>query len=272
MCQCSAVEELTIGLPRGSPGRESEAPLADAFHGVLGQSRSLAPDVASFVVELDRPCPFVAGQFVLLRVPGIPGFRAYSMCNHEDSPRRLEFLIKRKPGGGFSDWLFSDNRDGAGVELFGPLGGATFEPSLKKSIACIAGGSGIAGMMSILSCASAEGHFARYSGYVFFGIRTLDDGFFLDRLSEHAQRWPAALSVVVALSDEAVPDHARRDWPTLDFAQGWVHDAARHALAGHFENLRAFIAGPPPAVEAATRMLLVEGRMSIADIRYDKFS
>jgi len=47
----------------------------------------------------------------------------------------------------------------------------------------MAGGSGIAGLMSILARASAEGHFARHPGHVFFGVRTAADLFFADELA-----------------------------------------------------------------------------------------
>jgi len=69
------------------------------------------------------------------------------MCNHA-CERRLDFVIKRKPAGQFSNWLFDTARAGERLQLFGPLGKATFDPSLSKNILCIAGGSGIAGMMS----------------------------------------------------------------------------------------------------------------------------
>jgi toluene monooxygenase electron transfer component len=43
-------------------------------------------------------------------------------------------------------------------------------------------------------------------------------------------------------------------------------------MKGKFENVRAYAAGPPPMVNATLRMLLLEGRLKSADIRYDKFS
>ncbi len=53
-----------------------------------------------------------------------------------------------------SEWFFGGPIAGARVDLFGPLGAATFHPDLGKNLLCIAGGSGIAGMMSILSRAT----------------------------------------------------------------------------------------------------------------------
>jgi toluene monooxygenase electron transfer component len=42
-------------------------------------------------------------------------------------------------------------------------------------------------------------------------------------------------------------------------------------MSGRLENVRAYLAGPAPAVDAAVRMLLM-ARVSTANIRYDKFS
>jgi len=66
------------------------------------------------------------------------------------------------------------------VRLFGPLGHATFHPDLGKDLLCIAGGSGIAGMMAILSLACQARYFDEHRGNVFFGVRTGRDLFFLD--------------------------------------------------------------------------------------------
>jgi len=43
-------------------------------------------------------------------------------------------------------------------------------------------------------------------------------------------------------------------------------------MKGKYHNLRAYVAGPPPAVDAAIRMLLLEARLTTDNIRYDKFS
>src|SRR5437773_8353697 len=110
-----------------------------------------------------------------MKAPGVQGMRGYSIVNFDRPAKWLEFVVKRKPGGGISEWLFSGEAVGARVEMFGPLGKSTFYPGLEKNLLCIAGGSGIAGMMSILARACRERHFDRHQGYVFFGVRTMRD-------------------------------------------------------------------------------------------------
>lgn len=266
MCQCAAKSDLEIEVARAAPPfGPGECP-AGPRTGTIRSVRPLTHDVTAVDVALELPCDFEAGQFMAVNAPGLRGARGYSMVNFARGAQRLEFVIKKKPGGGFSEWLFSDKAAGAKIELFGPLGKATFEPGVDKNLLIIAGGSGIAGMMSILKRAAECGHFEKHKGYVFFGVRTMRDAFFLKELSE----FPAEITIV--LSDEDIPVTAPKDWPKLKFARGFVHEAAKRAMAGKYENVRAYIAGPPPAVDAAIRYLLVEARLKPDAIRYDRFS
>ena len=70
------------------------------------------------------------------------------MVNYDRHAKGLRFVVKKKPGGALSDWLFTRSSVGTEVDVYGPLGSATFVPALARNILCIAGGSGIAGMMS----------------------------------------------------------------------------------------------------------------------------
>ncbi len=272
MCQCVAEGEVTLEVAKFVKPFEPGTCRASAGSGRLREPALLVHDVMAFEVELDEPRDFDAGQFMALAAPGVDGHRAYSMVNYERAARRLRFVAKRKPGGGFSEWLFGTARDGAALRVFGPLGKATFDPAIADDLVCIAGGSGLAGMMSILERAVGERYFQSHRGWLFFGVRKLADAFFLRELSALCSRAPERLSVTVALSDEPVPAAAARDWPQLAFVEGLVHDAARSALAGRFQGIRAYVAGPPPAVDAALRMLLLEGKLTADHIRYDKFS
>jgi toluene monooxygenase electron transfer component len=262
MCQCEAEEALSLEVSKfvypAQPG--TCAPRAQA--GTLRGLRALTHDVMAFSVEFDSPRDFDAGQFFLLAPAGLEGSRAYSMCNFGRGVRRLDFLVKRKPGGGFSEWLYGGNREGERLETFGPLGKATFDPALGKNLLCIAGGSGIAGMMSILARAQEARYFDQHKVWVFFGVRTMRDVFFLDELSSYA-----GADVTVALSEEDPPGQGK-----VKFARGFVHEVAKRAMAGNYQDVRAFVAGPPPAVDAAIRVLLLEAKLTTDNIRYDKYS
>ncbi len=273
MCQCAARDELTIEIAAFLSEMDAGAVVPTHFNGTIRDSRKLTGDVMSFNVELDQPTDFDAGQFVSLRFPGIDGFRGYSMVNYERGAKHLEFVVKKLAGGGLTEKLFNESPDGVEVEMFGPLGAATFYPAIDKNLLCIAGGSGIAGIMSILSRASQEDYFANHRGYVFFGVRSANDLFYGEELAGFKAKASDNLKIVVALShEETVPDQVKDKYPGLEFDIGWVHEVAGRHMKGAYENIMAYLAGPPPAVDASIRLLLLEARLTTDSIRYDKFS
>ena len=194
------------------------------------------------------------------------------MVNYERGTSRLEFVVKKKPDGKLSDWLFDTKIDGTEVEIFGPLGRAIFQPDEARSVLCIAGGSGIAGMMSILSRGCQEDYFRNHEGNLFFGVRTLKDAFFLDELANFASAFPDRLRITIALSDEEVDAGATDHNGALEFATGFVHSVASERMSGKYDNVVAYVAGPPPMVDGAIRSLIVDARLPAELVRYDKYS
>lgn len=271
MCQCTPTSDVVIEVASFVQTMEAGACTPAAIKGRIKSIVGLTHDVAFLEVDLPEPFEFDAGQFVLIQVPGVPGFRGWSMVNYERHCRSLQFVVKNKPGGGISKWLFGGDHEGTEVELFGPLGRATFYPSLAKNLLCIAGGSGIAGMMSILARAAHDGYFTQYNGNVFFGVRSMKDAFFLSRFSELCEQCGDRLNVTIALSEGAVPESVLSDYPHLAFERGFVHEVAGRHMQGKYQNVRAYLAGPPPAVDSSIRMLL-QAKLTTDNIRYDKFS
>ena len=272
LCQCTPKSDCLLEVGNFVYSMDPGACMPVFGRGTICNARALTPDVTAFSVTLDAACDFDAGQFVVVQVPGVPGYRGYSMVNFERAARQLDFVVKKKPGGGASEWLFKGAVDGQPIEWFGPLGAATFYPNLGKNILCIAGGSGIAGMLSILSRARQERYFDQYSGDVFFGVRTYADAFYLEELGALVREFPSKLRVVIALSDEDVPAAALAAHPSLTFDRGMVHEVAAKSMQGRYQNVRAYLAGPPPAVDGAIRMLLLQAKLTADNIRYDKFS
>jgi toluene monooxygenase electron transfer component len=271
LCQARALGACEIAVP-SEIVRLPESSSRPAWRkGRLVAPHRLTHDVMAFAVEMDGPMTFEAGQFVVVEVPGVRGFRAYSMVNYEPGTRRLELVVKRKLGGGFSDWLFSEASAEASVTIFGPLGKAVFRPAEGRDVLCIAGGSGIAGMMAILAHATREGYFIGRRGDVYFGVRTMRDVFYADELDAFAAAAGGGLAVTIALSDEDPPaDGAARG--RLAFARGFVHQVAAAGMAGRYANAVAFVAGPAPMVDGALKSLVSEARLPPQFIRYDKFS
>lgn len=267
MCQTHARSDCVLRVP----SEIAVAPAAPApRRGMLRNIRRLTRDVAEFELHLSAPMRFEAGQFVVVETADLPGGRAYSMVNFEAEPNRIALVLKRKPGGKFSDWLFAEREGDCEVAVFGPLGRAVFRPEEGKDIVAIAGGSGIAGIMSILERAVQEDYFRDRKGAVFFGVRTAADTFYLAPLSRYVAASHGNLEVTVALSDEAAVAPMHAEFPNLKLASGMVHEVASKALGAERGETIAYIAGPPVMVDAAIRVLVGAG-FSNRDIRYDKF-
>jgi NAD(P)H-flavin reductase len=98
--------------------------------------------------------------------------------------------------------------------------------------------------------------------YLFFGCRTTSDVFYLEDFQALAKEHPN-LKVIYALSDPLGPEE-RWDGDT-----GFIHLSVDKYLAGNSRH-QAFLCGPPPMIEAVTRILDDRGFRK-EEIFYDAF-
>ena len=206
MCQSVAVEDCEISFRGKLNDIAAENDRPGYYKGKIFGSTLLTADVMQFWIKFDQALAFDPGQFVVINIPGLEGGRAYSMVNHSQNSDELEFIIKRFPGGGVSQWIFSESPDETSVEVFGSLGLATLDSNENRDLICITGGSGIAGIVSLLSRAVDEGYFEKNSAQLFFGVRTWQDLFFHDRLLELSEKSHQKLNITFAFSHGEVPD------------------------------------------------------------------
>ncbi len=270
MCQCVADSNIHVKV-RPALRAPVATPTPGKFSGVISAQQHLTDDVTTFEFKLSHPTCFLAGQFITLANAEIPGYRAYSMTNYSANETQvLNFLVKRIPGGKFTDWLFEEDRTGCSLEGFGPVGRAVFAPDIDQDFIALAGGSGIAGIMAILSHASSCGHFEKHRAEVVFGLNRPQDAFFLDRLNQYSVKHEN-LQITVALVASDSSGELQREYPNLEFAQGYLHEVADATLGDLSEVSVAFVAGPPVAVEACQKMLAMERKFSARKIRFDRF-
>ena len=236
MCQARPTTDCVLRVPANLVADPGSATLPRHRRGRIGAARRLVRDVIEIDIALSQPVTFDAGQFVVLEVPGLEGGRAYSMVNFRRDSDRLTFVIKQKPGGGFSDWLFGSEVTGAELDMFGPLGAATFRPAEGRNLLCIAGGSGIAGMLSILEHARSENYFRDHSGHVFFGVRASPTASICRSCPITSPRRPGKLHVTLALSHEPAQGAIHPQFPHIRLATGMVTDVMAHAMAGHYDG------------------------------------
>lgn len=272
LCQTAATSALQVKL--SSAFLAPCQPPCAIRSGRLTLNRMLTSDVGLFDVFLDEPMSYQPGQFVLLSIPGVEGPRAYSMISHEPAESRLRLLIRRNQQGMFTPYIFEGDCDEE-VEVFGPLGRATFTASEQRPFIAVAGGSGIAGMLAIIRHALAAGHFERHPSHLFFGLRHPDTSYLLDDLSKFVEQSDGKFQASVAFSDVSNAESVVAQYPLLQFAFGPVHEVAR----AHVRNVGTagtqkplfFVGGPPPMVDATMRALITECKVSPTEIRYDRF-
>ncbi|MBT4107979.1 MAG: 2Fe-2S iron-sulfur cluster binding domain-containing protein, partial [Proteobacteria bacterium] len=270
LCQTSAAKDCEILVSSKIDLSSLSSLRPKRFKAKLIDICNETSDVATFRVQLPETVSPIAGQYFLLRSPDMQGFRAYSMTNYESSTDALDFVMKKVPGGIFSSHIFSEPSEDMNVEAFGPMGFATFSPSEARDLVCLVGGSGIAGIMSVLKQAEAVNHFKRHKLFMVFGARRIEDLFFLSELASLRATAPDNISIHIALSDQ-IDGHELPDIiHDLPAHQGFVHDVAQTVGGDEFMSGRlAFIGGPPQMLNSCIASLLSSG-LPVSDIRYDR--
>ena len=236
-------------------------PLADAAVAWLGSDDDVEPSrhLQATVTGLDdlthdikrvRIVPadgsslsFIAGQYAQLGFTGMPS-RSYSMANRPGQSS-LEFHIRRVPGGVTSEHVHSRLKPGDPVTLECPLGSSYLRQHHSNPILCIAGGSGLAPVNSIVETALAHG--MKQPIHVYFGARSERDLYLLDHLDALVRRH-GNLTFTAVLSEA----HSAR----------YRHGFVTRAVAEDFSNLdgwKTYVAGPPPMVDAAMAVAFARG-------------
>src|SRR5690606_11034570 len=119
MCQARPGSDCVLRIP-SNVVQSADTTLAPARRQArIVATRRLTADVIHFNVVLSRPMTFKAGQFAVLETTDVTGGRAYSMVNYNEEAEQLSFVVKRKPWGGFSEWLFTTDVVGHELRLFG---------------------------------------------------------------------------------------------------------------------------------------------------------
>jgi toluene monooxygenase electron transfer component len=271
LCQTSALGPCVIEALPDTSTYLREAP--QDYVGVLDRIVPNDDGLAWIELELDRPMRFLAGQFVLLSMPGVKGYRAYSPAHDGQDVSRLSLVVRNKSGGELSPLLCSRDSVSRRVHVFGPLGAAHVRPKADGDLTLVVGGSGAAVALSVLDWAVASGHLERHGLDLVCGMRTSRCPEVIKRLGAAAAHHADRLRIIVALSDE---DSRTVVLPgvgaLLEFESGMAHEVAQRCLEGRWKDRAVFVAGPPPMVQSTLRMLVTKARLKPSEIRYDSFT
>jgi toluene monooxygenase electron transfer component len=234
------------------------------FAATLVERRPITHDIEEFQLQLDREMQFEPGQYALLFMPGVAGARAYSMSNLPDGSRVLHFQVKRVPAGKGTGVLFDELPVGARVGIDGPYGMAYLRRDVRRDILCIAGGSGLAPMISIARGAMIEPALEGVQLHFLYGGRTALDVCGEDLL-EVLPGWKTRLYFEAAISAAMAQDD-----PPWTGHRGFVHDVAKARFGEKLADMEIYFAGPP-AMGAAIQKLLVDHKVPPGQIHFDQF-
>ena len=239
--------------------------------GVITAVRGLTHDTYALMVKCDDDSVRIkpqAGQYATLKPSHLSKPRAYSFARAPvaENPGEHTFFIRLLEGGLFSSWLFEKDRVGEPLTISGPLGKFVVDDS-DRPMLCVAGGSGMSAIFSILEDA-AHRKVARDALFL-YGARTQKDLYLLDEISGFAKQWhpDRKFEFVPVLSEE--PEGS--DWSgARGFVTGYMKSEYLDSGRVKVSDCVAYFCGPPPMIDAGMKILLDMG-MNAADIRYDKF-
>jgi naphthalene 1,2-dioxygenase ferredoxin reductase component len=225
----------------------------------VAEVKQVAHDVVVLTLSLvpGTGFDFRPGQYAKLRMGKLPA-RSYSMANLPGQGR-LEFHIRVLPDGVLSSFIATGLRAGDSVEVRGPFGDAHWDEQgveADESLLLLAGGTGLAPIVSVLDAALRHGVPGRRI-HLYHGVRAERDLYAGAQLSARARA--EGFSFVPVYSEG--PAGAGRT--------GLLHEAVAKDFGG-LATACIHVAGPPPMVNAVTAMALARGA-SAGSIRADAF-
>jgi ferredoxin-NAD(P)+ reductase (naphthalene dioxygenase ferredoxin-specific) len=206
--------------------------------------KSATHDIRILRLKPAKPLSFSPGQYASLQFTPehIRPYSMASLCTDEE----LVFHIRRVPDGRVSSYVFDELKPGDSVRVSGPLGTAYLRNQHQGPMLCVAGGTGLAPILSILRGAIDAG--MDNPIYLYFGVRSPDDIYGLDKLKLlQSSNTNLKLQVVVTTDEH---DSGLRT--------GLVTEAIAQDLAD-FSGWRAYVCGAPPMVEATAALIKQRG-------------
>lgn len=260
LCSAYPLEDVVVALEHYDEAELHAVHPIVELNCQITARRKLSPDIWQLVLAIDgdSSLQFDAGQFVEVKVPGTDEWRAYSMANAPEDGKKIELIIKELPDGRFSNVLAQSLAEGDRLAVRGPYGQFKLQEG-SAPIVMVAGGSGMAPVLSMLRFLSAQRSAREIVFY--YGVRSPNDLICSAEIAAIAATLPGFSYVpAVAQTDES------SSW---DGELGLVTDAIER-LSGNLRSSDAYLCGPPAMIDAAVEVLKRKGLFG-ARIRFDKF-
>jgi CDP-4-dehydro-6-deoxyglucose reductase, E3 len=202
----------------------------------IAQVTPLAPDVMQVFLRLPvvERLEFHPGQYLDILLDG-GRRRSFSIASPPHDSDLIELHVRRVPGGGFTDGLWSSTGVGSLLRIEGPIGQFVYREG-SSPVLMIAGGTGFAPLKSMLRHVLERG--IDRPVHLYWGARRAQDLYEEAQVLEWIRRYPQ-LRFTAVLSEAT----------GTEYRAGWVHEAV---LADHpnLESFDVYAAGPPAMIEA----------------------
>ncbi|MGM0600434.1 MAG: NADH:ubiquinone reductase (Na(+)-transporting) subunit F [Candidatus Rifleibacteriota bacterium] len=257
-CQVKVKNDIKIEVP-------DELLSIKEFETTVEKIEDLTHDIKGlrFKLSENEKMKFKAGQYVNLFNKPYDDVkestsRAYSISSPPSDKEAIELVIRYVPNGILTTYVFNHLKEGDKARLIGPFGEFYLRDS-DREIVCIAGGSGLAPIRSIIYDMIDRKINNRKTTF-FFGAVTTKDLYYVEEFKklEEQHDW---FSFVPALSGDD-SDHP--------YKNGLVTDV----VADNYESLaeaEGYLCGSPGMIGACVKVLTGKG-MPEERIFFDKFS
>tara|TARA_B100000686_G_scaffold342408_1_gene421511 strand:- start:18966 stop:19982 length:1017 start_codon:yes stop_codon:yes gene_type:complete len=227
------------------------------FEATVKKIKQINEDI--YVIKLDDHLTnnfrFYAGQYAELTFGKLPE-KHFSMANSPNS-KELEFHIKALNNGQTSEYIKNQLKLNDKIQVKGPYGDAFLRTNHKGPIIAIAGGTGLAPILSIVK--SAIENNMKQSLKIYYGAKTEKELYFTSEFKKIIEKYKNIEFYTVV--------NKSRD--KYNIRIGNVTDAVIEDIED-FDGYKAYLAGPPKMVEAAEDLLISLSIRKI-DIHSDAF-
>ena len=201
------------------------------------------------------PFSFSAGQYCSVNFANLEP-RDYSMANTPDDAT-IELHVRHIAGGASSAYVAKTLAVGEAVVVEGPFGTSWLREAHRGMIYALAGGSGLAPIKAMVERALGLG--MGQDIRLYFGVRDERDLYLEDHFNLMCEHHTNLVFIPV-LSEPS---------GTTERRTGFL-DRVLATDIGDLDGCKAYVAGPPPMVEAATTLLLERG-MRRDDVHADAY-
>lgn len=259
---CQSIPKSNVVVELLNDPRQQQERLAT----IIAQ-RGLTHDILEVIVSLDAPINYLPGQYAQISAfnqsfPARSYSFAHAKANESKGSPSVSFFVRAVPTGKMSNWLLS--HDALGEKLLVKASfGEFYLRETNNPMICIAGGSGLAPLISILEHALIHENPQQKKRDVLLlvGARSQKDLYYINEIEAIKDQWVGEFSYQAVLSDE--PESS--SWQG---ARGMVTDMLDTQLPN---NTEGYFCGPPPMIDAAIEKMRDSG-IHPNKLYFDKFS